>query len=110
MSGNNHQTDEWDTKTMPEWDGQTYNSRPYISENSDETVYCVVETHQGSDEEGNIVYDNDCGWEGPVSDTRRGPSKGGSQPIDLLCPECGRRLAAAKGTTAAGYWGQVLDG
>lgn len=97
-------------KTMPDWDGQTVNGRPYISTDSDREVECTVRTHQGTDDEGNIVYANECGWTGPVNELERGKPMMGSKPTKLLCPECGRHLASAKGTTGAGYWGNALDG
>lgn len=99
-----------DVKTMDEWEGQTINGYPYIDADSDRKVECCVETHSGTDEDGNAVYKNECGWSGPVGETERGRPKIGSKPTSLLCPECGRRVAAAKGTTGAGVWGEMLDG
>lgn len=96
-----------DCKTMDDWDGQTINGRPYISEESDETVKCVVETRSKYDGEG---CGNECRWEGPVSECERGKPMMGSKPRRLRCPECGRHLASAKGTTGAGYWGNKLNG
>lgn len=94
-----------DCKTMDDWDGQTHNGYPYIDGDSDRTVTCCVETFQAPGE-----YKNECGWEGPVSETELGRSKIGSQPTALCCPECGRQLASKKGTASAGYWGVALDG
>ena len=95
---------KYDTKTMKEWDGPTYNGRPHISETSDKIVECQVKTHQGVDNDGNHIYTNECGWTGPVNELKRGKIPMGSRPVRLKCPECGRTLATAKGTTAAGYW------
>lgn len=97
-----------ESKTLPGWDGKTYNGLPYISRQSEREVECVVPTHQGTDDEGNAIYDNDCGWTGPVADLDRGDVPIGSRPILLHCPECLRALAAEKGTAGAGYWGHAL--
>lgn len=94
-------------KTMPNWEGQTIHGRPYIDEDSDRVVECVVETRYEYDGEG---CGNECGWTGPVSDLERGSPMIGSKPRRLLCPECGRHLASAKGTAGAGYWGNKLNG
>lgn len=91
-------------KTLPEWDGPTFNGYPHINENSDEVVECVVKTHNGTDDDGNAIYENECGWSGPVSDLARGRSPIGSRPVWLKCPDCGRMLASAKGTCSAGHW------
>lgn len=96
-----------DTKTLPDWDGKTYNGYPHIDRESERIVTCTVETHQGTDDDGNVIYANDCGWSGPVADLDRGTAPMGSRPIWLRCPECGRTLATAKGTTAAGYWSHL---
>lgn len=97
-------------KTLPDWDGKTYNGVPYISRDSEREVQCVVRTHQGTDDEGNAIYENDCGWSGPVADLDRGDIPIGSRPIWLKCPECNRMLAAEAGSAGAGYWGRVLEG
>lgn len=88
-------------KTMPEWDGRTYNDYPYISRNSDAILHCCVDTWLDGE------YENNCGWQGPVHETKRGRSPIGSKPISLLCPDCGRMLAAQKGTSGAGYWSKL---
>jgi predicted RNA-binding Zn-ribbon protein involved in translation (DUF1610 family) len=105
-----HEATDTSCKTMDNWDGQTINGYPYIDAESDATVNCVVETHAGTDDDGNIVYENNCGWSGPVSALGTGRPKSGSKPVSLVCPECGKQLAAKKGTTGAGYWGDVLNG
>ena len=91
-------------KTSDEYDGPLYNNRPVVSRDSDLTLHCRVDSYIGTDDDGNAVYENNCGWTGPASETERGRPKMGSKPRDLLCPECSRRLAAEKGTTGAGYW------
>lgn len=93
-----------DIPTMPGWDGPTYNNVPHIDPASEREVQCVVKTHQGTDDDGNVIYENNCGWTGPVSELERGRVPIGSRPIWLKCPECGRTLATEQGSTAAGYW------
>lgn len=95
------------SRTLPGWDGPTYNGYPHIARDSDREVECVVETHQGTDDDGNAIYENDCGWSGPVSDLERGQIPMGSRPVWLKCPDCGRTLATQKGTTSAGYWSRL---
>lgn len=97
-------------KTLDDWDGKSMNGYPYISADSGREIECCVETHQGVDDDGNAVYENNCGWSGPVSELDRGRPKIGSKPRALLCPQCSRRLAYEAGTATAGHWGRVLEG
>lgn len=96
------------SKTIDNWEGKTLNGHPVVSDNSDQTITCNVETFQGTDKEGNYIYENNCNWSGKVSELEKGQCPIGSKPRALKCPKCGRQVAYQADTTSPGYWNNKL--